>query len=325
MLSDVKSAPGMIVVRFTSGLGNQMYQYNLYRYLEEKYPEVRVKADLTWFYANNDHHGFELKRIFEGVSGSQFHLSEATLGEIYRCSGQIPVPIKGSLAKSARFLLGPVNRKLREAGKPEKCGVTYDQLEGDIPFEAIDGIDTGRNYYIGGFFIEEHYYKDRVARLKRELIFPQVAKDDKANLQMLEDIGKSDSVSVHVRRGDYLSSTYSGQFVALGQEYYRNAVGYIKEKIAEPKFFIFSDDPEYIREAFSWLDNKVIVDINSGDNSFRDMQLMANCKHNIIANSTFSQWAAILNDNAGHITVYPQKYLTYEDSEEKTMEGWIRL
>ena len=69
----------------------------------------------------------------------------------------------------------------------------------------------------------------------------------------------------------------------------------------------------------------VVVDGNTGDKSHLDMYLMSKCKHNIIANSTFSQWAAILNDNQNHITVYPGKYLSYEDSEEKTLDGWVRV
>lgn len=320
----------MIIVRFTSGLGNQMYQYNLYRYLQERYPLATVKADLTWFYANNDHHGFELRRIFEGVEGSGFALDEATKSEIYRCSGQVPVFVKGPLAKGVRFLLGPVNRKLKESGKPQKCGVTFDQLEKPITFDEIDNLEVSKNYYICGFFIEEHYVKGRLEKLKKELIFPQVegsasSENDKENAKWLETIRSSNSVSIHVRRGDYLSSTYSSQFVALGREYYESAANYIKEKVTSPKFFVFSDDPEYIKEAFEWLDEKEIVDINSGDDSFKDMMLMSNCKHNIVANSTFSQWAAILNNNPNHITVYPGKYLSYEDSEEKTMEGWVRV
>lgn len=323
----------MIIVRFTSGLGNQMYQYNLYRYLQEKYPDADVLADLTWFYSNNDHHGFELRRIFEGVEGSKFSLTEATKSEIYRCSGQIPVFVKGPLAKPVRFLLGPVNRKLRESGKCEKCGVTFDQLIKPITFEEIDNLDITKNYYICGFFIEEHYVKDRVGKLKKELIFPVITADgngnmsenDSKNAEYLEKIGSTDSVSIHVRRGDYLSSTYSSQFVSLGKEYYEAAVNLIKEKVASPKFYIFSDDAEYIRKAFEWLDDKEIVEINSGDDSYKDMMLMSKCKHNIIANSTFSQWAAILNDNENHITIYPKKYLSYEDSEERTLEGWVRI
>ena len=115
----------MIIVRFTSGLGNQMFQYNLYSYLREKYPQTKVKADVTWFYTDDEHHGFELRRIFDNVEGSSFLFEEASTGEIYSASGQIPTPFGGPLAGCIKYLLGPVNRKLREAGKPELIRVFY--------------------------------------------------------------------------------------------------------------------------------------------------------------------------------------------------------
>ena len=68
-----------------------------------------------------------------------------------------------------------------------------------------------------------------------------------------------------------------------------------------------------------------VVDINKGNDSFRDMQLMSICRANIIANSTFSQWASILNENGDHITVYPARYMKDEDTEVRNLPGWIRV
>ena len=312
----------MIIVRFTSGLGNQMFQYNLYSFLRERYPNAQVKADVTWFYTDDEHHGFELRRIFENVPGSKFRLDEATTKEIYSVSGQIPAPIKGPLARTVKFLLGPVNRKLREAGKCEKCGTTFDALSQKIDYEELCNLDPGKNYYIFGFFIEEDYYRDRVDKLKKELVFPPFTGE---NHSLADKMESENSVSIHVRRGDYLSQTYAGRFLCLERDYYEEAVRIIREKMENPVFYIFSEDEEYVKREFSWLDNKTIVNINKGNDSFRDMQLMSKCKANIIANSTFSQLAAILNDNPGHITVYPAKYMADEETEVRTMPGWIRV
>ena len=291
----------MIVVRFTSGLGNQMFQYNLYSFLRERYPGTEVKADVTWFYTQDEHHGFELERIFGGVEGSRFSLDIAKTSEIYAVSGQIPAPVKGLLAKPLKFLLGPVNRKLRESGKCEKAGVTFDQLSGRISYEELCDLDISRNYYIFGFFIEEAYYRDRMETLRQELKFPPMTG---RNAELAAMMAQEESVSIHVRRGDYLSPTYSGQFLCLGRDYYEKAVDIVREHMSEPKFYIFSEDADFVRKEFAWLENMTAVDINSGNDSFRDMQLMARCRANIIANSTFSQWASILNENPGHITVY---------------------
>ncbi|MBR6159012.1 MAG: alpha-1,2-fucosyltransferase [Lachnospiraceae bacterium] len=312
----------MIIVRFTSGLGNQMFQYNMYSQLREMYPGTQVKADVTWFYTQDEHHGFELRRIFENVPGSEFFLEEATTSEIYSVSGQIPTPVKGVLAKPLKFLLGPVNRKLREAGKIERSGITLDSFQSDIGPDMIRNLDVSRNCYIFGFFIEEDFYKQRISALKRQFVFPPMTGE---NARLSREMEETNSVSVHVRRGDYLSQTYSGRFLCLERDYYEPAVSVIREHLDAPKFYIFSEDADYVREAFSWLEDKTIVDINSGNDSFRDMQLMTKCKANIIANSTFSQWASILNENEDHITVYPAKYMADEDTEVRTLPGWIRI
>ncbi len=312
----------MIIVRFTSGLGNQMFQYNLYSFLRKRYPDTKVRADITWFYTDDEHHGFELRRIFENVPGSEFLFEEATTGEIYSVSGQIPTPVKGPLARPVRYLLGPVNRKLRESGRCEKCGTSFDALSEKISYEQLLDLDPARNYYIFGFFIEEEYYRDRIDTLRKELVFPPLTGD---NRKIADRMECENSVSIHVRRGDYLSQTYAGRFLCLERDYYEAAVGIIRDRIDNPVFYIFSEDPGYVEKEFAWLPDKTVISHNTGSESFRDMQLMSKCKANIIANSTFSQLAAILNDNPEHITIYPAKYMADEDTEVRTMPGWIRV
>ncbi len=299
-----------------------MFQYNLYSFLRRKYPQTKVKADVRWFYTDDEHHGFELRRIFDNVEGSEFLLEEATAAEIFSVSGQIPTPFRGPLARPVRYLLGPVNRKLRESGRPEKAGITYNQLEEKFSYETVSDLDISKNHYIFGFFIEEAYYRDRIQTLKKELVFPPMTGE---NSELADRMTKENSVSIHVRRGDYLSKTYAGQFLCLERDYYEPAVEAVRKQLSDPKFYIFSEDADYVREAFSWLPDKTVVSINSGNDSFRDMQLMTKCKANIIANSTFSQWASILNENPEHITVYPARYMADEDTEVRTLPGWIRI
>ena len=327
----------MIVVRITSGLGNQMYQYNFYRYLKERYPNTRVLCDLSWFKVNNDHHGYELERLFKHDE-SDFCIDKASALDVRKASGQYPPLLSGKLGKLVWFFEGPVNRILREKFLSQRDIEYVDQLNGDISntdsidengvrinlfYEYVNHLDESKNHYFIGFFIEERYVEGRIRSLKKELVFPKLT--DEENVKLSQDIQSCEAVSIHVRRGDYLSSTYSSQFKCLGREYYEKAVDLIKEKIPKPRFYIFSDDAEYIKEAFEWLDNKVIVDINHGDDSYKDMQLMSLCKANIIANSTFSQWGAILNKNDDAIVIYPKDYLFDEDSEIKSYKGWIRI
>ena len=299
-----------------------MFQYNLYSYLRDKYPGIKVLADVRWFYTDDEHHGFELRRIFENTPGSDFRLEAAGIRDIYSVSGQIPTPVRGILARPSKFLLGPVNRRLRESGKRNRSGTVLDALCEKINPETVLNPDPGRDYYIFGFFTEEIYYRDRLDKLKREFVFPPLTGE---NEELAREMDSLQSVSVHIRRGDYLSKTYADQFLCLERDYYESAVSIMRQHMDAPHFYMFSEDPGYVKEAFDWLEDKTIVDINTGNDSFRDMQLMSRCKGNIIANSTFSQWASILNVNPGHITVYPAKYMSDEDTEIRTLPGWIRV
>ncbi len=342
----------MIIVRMTSGLGNQMFQYAFYRLMQERYPETEVRADVTWFHANDDHHGYELERIFADVSGSDFMLQKATTGQLFHVTGLIPNFMTGKAGRTFEKIRRYPNRIIREFTQKKCLLQRIDELElcfGDGQMSAAElygkvmNLDTAKNWYLAGFWIEEMYYRERLlnGQLQRELKFPAFSssrhtdvqldsdhvntdRENIGNAQLAADMNSCNSVSIHVRRGDYLT-TYSSDFIALGREYYEQAVAYMNEHVESPVYYIFSDDIEFIKKEFTWLQNYVVVTGNEGNHSFRDMQLMSCCKHNIIANSTFSQWGAFLNPNAGHITIYPRPYMRTKDNEVKTIPGWVML
>ena len=128
-----------------------------------------------------------------------------------------------------------------------------------------------------------------------------------------------------MRRGDYLTSGKAQGFLSLDLDYYKRAVELIREKVENPVFFLFSDDEEFIRQEFSWIEDVRIVSGNVDDRSYMDMLLMSKCRHNITANSTFSEWAGLLNDNDDAIVIYPKKYMADKDSDIKHIPGWCRL
>lgn len=313
----------MIVVRFTSGLGNQMFQYSLYSMLKKRYKGIEVKADLTWFYANSEHQGYELSNIFG--QNEFFKLDQASILDVFRVTGLIPCFIKGKGAKKLEKFLYYPNRLIRLFSEKhfKKYRIEQTGFEDNSKiWSKIDHIDPNKNWYITGFFIEEVYYKDRLNELRVELQFPNISDNNRG---LLDAIRNTNSVSIHVRRGDYLDEKYNSSFKSLSSEYYKDAVEYIKKKVEEPIFYIFSDDKEFIKKEFNWLESKRIVNQNIGKQSYIDMQLMSECKHNIIANSTFSVWGALLNRNKDRLVIYPQIYMKEKDSEVKNIEGWIRL
>lgn len=316
----------MIIVRFTSGLGNQMFQYSLYSLLRERFPDTKVLADVTWFNSNQEHQGYELERIFGRPENENFVLKRASLSEILHVTGRIPCTIGGEKGEKWQEILRYPNRLIRLFAGNHFVGKTIEQSgfeDNQFIYEKINHIDPDSDWYITGYFIEEIYYRDRLPALRRAFTFD--SDFGEKNAKIAEQIHNTESVSIHVRRGDYLSSQYADSFLSLGETYYKNAVSYFTGKLKEPVFFLFSDDPDYIKEAFSWLSPKVIVMGNSGEDSYRDLQLMSLCKHNIIANSTFSVWAGLLNANKNANIIYPAAYMREKDSEVKTIQGWIRM
>lgn len=316
----------MIIVRFTSGLGNQMFQYSLYSLLRDRFPEAEVKADVTWFFTNSEHQGYELKKIFERRDNPLFRLKEASAFDILRVKGTIPCMAKGKGAKKVENLLYYPNRILRLFSEKNFLKYRIEQTgfeDNEEIYQKIEAIDPKKNWYITGFFIEEVYYRDRLVKLRREFSFGEGGSG--AFQEMLQKIRSTNSVSIHVRRGDYLAQQYKNSFLCLTMDYYKKAVEYICARVENPVFYLFSDDKEYVREAFSWLPHHVVAEGNRGEDSYRDMQLMSECCHNIIANSTFSVWGALLNNHEDAIVVYPKDYMREKDSEVKTLKGWVRI
>ena len=145
----------------------------------------------------------------------------------------------------------------------------------------------------------------------------------------MEEIKASNSVSLHLRRGDYLTPENQAMFGGIcTKEYYENAVHFIKERVEHPVFYIFSDDPSYAANEYRGKEFK-IVDLNKGSSSFYDMYLMSQCKHNICANSTFSFWGARLNCNPEKLMIRPLKQKNcdwYQPAQMKELwKGWIFL
>lgn len=143
------------------------------------------------------------------------------------------------------------------------------------------------------------------------------------NIELIKEMTSVNSVSVHIRRGDYLlkkNAEALGGICTL--DYYKEAILLMTRKIVEPTFFFFSDDPEFVKCNFN-LPNMVVVSNNIGDQSFFDMYLMTKAKNMILANSTFSCWAAYLNKNHG-IIIAPQKWNRKIDIDLNLSE-WITL
>ncbi len=147
------------------------------------------------------------------------------------------------------------------------------------------------------------------------------------NRQLSEEVRNGNSVSIHIRRGDFITNKINESiYYKCTFEYYRQAITLISKQETNLRFYVFSDDIEWSKLLFSELENVTYVSHNRGKDSYVDMQLMSLCKHNIIANSTFSWWGAWLNRNPDKIVVSPREwFINGRSSDDLIPASWLRI
>lgn len=184
--------------------------------------------------------------------------------------------------------------------------------------------------YLRGFFQTYKYYSGYEEIVRDFFKFPD-NKLDPENRKTLAEIEETKSVAVHIRRGDYVRDKITNKIHGVcSLEYYQKAIEKMKEMDNEMVFYFFSDDMDWVKTKFGSLEGeKNFVTKNDGDNSWKDMMLMSSCDHNIIANSSFSWWAAWLNSNKSKMVIAPKRWFKDPDKEQFTSDlipkEWIRL
>ena len=197
---------------------------------------------------------------------------------------------------------------------------------GDVYAEQDNADGTfkhDRYVYLWGLFQNEAYFKKYRKEILKAFRFKNAMSDK--NKQLAHSIKNSNSVAVHIRRGDYLAPK-AAQHV-LSPHYYKLAADYIAKRVKNPHFYIFSDDMAWVKENIKLPYPHTFVEHNHGDFSYNDMRLMSLCKHNIIANSTFSWWGAWLNENPNKIVISPDIWLKNKTYfiDKIVPKEWIRL
>lgn len=135
------------------------------------------------------------------------------------------------------------------------------------------------------------------------------------------------TVSIHIRRGDYENDP-EAKFVLGGictLDYYKKSIEYLNERIEQPYYCLFSNNPEWTQENFAFLKNSLIIDWNLNKESWQDMMLMSMCRHNVIANSSFSWWGAWLNRNPDKIVIAPSKWFNIYEAADIVPDQWVRI
>lgn len=277
----------MIIVSFGGGIGNQMFQYAFYLSLKELYPNTEIVADLMNVFTV-DHDGFQLKNVFD------IDLEEAKLKDIVKYSSVYPHSAPMSC------LMKWIFRIRKKVFGPKKSYIYFG--DNSVYNDMYYKLDVTQNYYFHGVWANSKYLKNVENKIKSCFKLSLTLNDDDFKLDKL--ILSTQSVSIHLRRGDYVNSN----FYNLGESYYLRAINYIKKFVDHPTFFVFSDDIPYAKIFFANLDDVVFVSSESRPAHY-DMYFMHRCKHNIIANSTFSFWGAYLNENKDKIVVCPDVWM----------------
>jgi hypothetical protein len=292
-----------IVVAY-GGLGNVMFQYALVCAFRAK----SVRGLLFVADVNVEHNGYELEKVFPDTSQWRT-LNQAQIA-YYRILQSLRNLGKGKRHFPHKILFYPFKNN------------HYGQSPVNYHPQVFENM--GSNDFYVGHFQSYKYFQDYEPLIRDEFKF-DINKLTQSTKDVAAQINSCNGVSIHVRRGDYMNKYYYNMLGSVCNfDYYQRAIDYISKNVDNPRFFIFSDDQEYVKDNLK-IDNAIYVNINSGDNSWQDMYLMSQCHHNIIANSTFSWWGAWLNNNTSKIVVAPSRWFADYENDEIIPYDWIRL
>jgi hypothetical protein len=286
----------MIIVRISGGVGNQLFQYAAGRALALRNNDV-LKIDTQALDSGDRPYALESFNI-QADKASKSDFESIGLSYVYK---------KDLFSKILKYVLR--NKITRETGFTFNPGLL--KLTG--------------NQYIAGLWQSEKYFADQVDSIRKELVLRQSLSTHAQ--EIYNQMQSSVSVSLHVRRGDYVQNPHTNKkHGACSPEYYDAALKYISSLVSTPHFFVFSDDIEWTK-AHIKIDGTVTY--VSGDNDItylEELFLMSACKHNIIANSSFSWWSAWLNRNNSKTVIAPKKWMEIDiDTTDLVPSTWIRL
>ena len=279
----------MNIVNISDGLGNQMFKY-AFAYALSRKKGIEVKLDISEF------EGSFRPYVLDQLSISLETVSQTEISQI-------------------KQNFNNPNNSLQSYKHYMEPHFNYDhnafELEGKI--------------YYRGYWQTEKYFKE----YRNELLEAFQPKEINASSVTYKNrIISSNSVSLHVRRGDYVSQIVNYKKHGICSiEYYKNAVSHISDNENSYHFFIFSDDLDWSKENFNFIENKTFVELPHDTPDYIEIHLMSLCKHNIIANSSFSWWGAWLNNNPGKKVIAPKNW--FKDNSLNIIDlipkEWITL
>lgn len=290
----------MIISRIGGGLGNQLFQYACGRALAVRH-NVPLYLDVSGFNNNGSNRSFQLNHF-------RIRADIATTDMIYKGIYWR----RDSLGKMCRF----INRMLpyHNQRNIQEKSLLFDK----------NFVHFGKNVYLMGYWASEKYFKPIEDKIREEI---QLRKEPFGiNGELMRQINSVNSVSLHVRRGDYLLGKGAEFFGVLTLEYYLKAMEYLSKNISNLHYFVFSDDPLWAQEHFKNVGKCTIVSNNSQDVAYFDLALMKCCKYHVVANSSFSWWGAWLCTFKDKIVIAPKMWhKSLVDTRDLIPKEWMQI
>lgn len=291
----------MVITKLKGGLGNQLFQSAAGLRLAFA-RKTTLKVDLSAL----DNPGSFAPRTYE-MGGFRFSAEIADPSEM--AVHAVPAP------RGIRRLFS--RRRDASADSPA--------IERNFRFDP-EVLSLPDGVCLEGYWQSERYFSDVSDRVRKEFSFnnPPSGRND----EILDEVAACNAVSFHVRRGDYVADPATNATHGVcSLDYYYRAIDYIRERVSNPSFFLFSDEPKWVRKNLEFDGSTTVVDHNGPDAGCEDLRLMSHCQHHIIANSSFSWWGAWLNPNRNKIVVAPKRWFAdgLRDTSDLIPETWVKL
>ena len=290
----------MVIIKLMGGLGNQMFQYAFGRTLRENGTEI--KYDTSYY-----------NHIPDGDTSRTCELSHIV--------SDLPTAGQQDLRKYQNI----VQKVLRIIDIYAGTKLSAVRMEENKDFDI--SFMEEKDKYLIGYWQNEDYFKRIREELLKDFAFP-VWELNEVNIKLSQEISEAENaVAVHVRGGDYFSANNIKIFGNIcTAEYYERAFNYFENRYDNVKFFLFTNDVKWVNRNINIKEHDIEqIDWNNDSAGWIDMYHMSKCKHNIIANSSYSWWAAWLNRNKDKIVVAPDKWANNDTFLHIVPEDWVRI
>lgn len=308
----------MIITRLEGGLGNQLFQYALGLKLSLLHG-VELKLDCECYHRDGSRK-FVLDRF-------PIRATQAALGDIWKACPSEAVTrflLRSRPSRVAHAVASRLHSPYRLVGFSPVNSLPP-LLHGKVVRERcyhFDGevLHAPNGSALVGFWHSEHYFRDVRSQLLTDLrVLPR-------GCEMAQKVAECESVSFHVRRTDMLKDA---RYTPTTLRYCHRAMEFFRQKLERPKFFVFSDDPAWVRENLAASPDVHLVSSDKGGDEVEEFRLMSHCRHHVLAASTFSWWAAWLNDRAEKIVVAPSASVWFKqpncDTRDLLPAEWVQI